>query len=351
MAKKEEIIKENEVDLIELLKSIWLKRLFIAKVSSIFFILGITIAFTSKVEYKSSCKLFPQSEESRTLNLNGLSRLGLLGLGGNFDDNNYLTPNLYPEIVRSTPFLDKLINTPVYFEKLDTAISSYDYFTKFHKPSLIDYTLEYTIGLPGKIFKKDKNSIPGDNSQIKRYSNEKWGLIRNYAKRLSVSVDPETSIVTIETELPDPTAAAMITTHLVENLTKNIIEYKIEKAKFNLSFIQERFIEVEKEYKIKQKQLARFSDRNRNITNSIVQNEYERLKNDLDISFEVYKGLAIQLEQAKIEVKKETPVFVVLEPAKVPVNKSKPKKKIIILVSFFLGFLTSVVVVVVKNRT
>ena len=350
MAKKKEIIKEDEVDLVELIKNIWLKRLFIIKITGIFLMIGIIIAFTSSVEYKSSCKLFPQSEDSGGLNLGSLRGLGLFGLGKS-GGNNDLTPELYPEIVQSTPFLDKLINTPVYFEKLDTIISSNDYFTEFHKPSLVDYVLEYTIGLPGKFFKKDKNSISEDDSQIKRYSNKEWGLIKNYANRLSVLVDPETRVVTIETELPDPTAAAMIATHLVENLTKNITEYKIEKARFNLSFIQERFIEVEKEYKIKQKQLARFSDRNRNITNSIIQNEYERLKNELDISFEVYKGLAGQLEQAKIEVKKETPVFVVLEPAKVPVNKSKPKKKIIIIVSFFLGFLTSVVVVFVKNRT
>ncbi|MBC6400292.1 MAG: hypothetical protein GDA42_04445 [Ekhidna sp.] len=349
MKSQERVIKENEIDLIGFIKIFWSKRSLVAKITGIFLLVGVIIAFTSKVEYNSSCKLLPQ-EESAASGLGGIAGK-FLNLPNFSNSNNDLNPELYPEIIQSTPFLDKLINTPVYFERLDTTISSYHYFTEFYKPSLIDYILEYTIGLPGKFFKKDKNAISKDASRIKRYSAEEWGLIQNYAGRLSVSVDPSTKIVSIETELPDPVAVAMINTHLVEDLTKNVIEYKIEKAKFNLSFIQDRFIEAEKEYEIKQKQLAKFSDRNRNITTSIVRSEYRRLQNELDISFEVYKNLASQLEQAKIEVKKETPVFTVLEPVKVPIHKSKPKKGIIIIGSFFLGILVSAIAIFTKDFT
>jgi len=345
----DQAIREDEVNLIELVRVIWSKKYFIAKITGIFFLIGIIVAFTSKVEYKASCKLIHQSTESGMPNLRGLGGLIGVNLQG-LSQNDALNPELYPEIIQSTPFLDKLINTPVYFERLDTIISSYHYFTEFNKPSLIDYLLEYTVGLPGKFFKKDKNSILKDTIRIKRYPGKEWALIKSYANRLSIDIDLPTGIISIEAELPDPVAAAMTTSHLVEELTKSVTTYKIEKAKFSLSFIQERFTEAEKAYAINLKQLAQFNDHNQNITTSMVQNEYQRIQNELNISFDIYKSLATQLEQAKIRVKEETPIFAEFEPVMVPVSKSKPKKRVIIIGTFFLGVLISVIIVVVRDK-
>jgi LPS O-antigen subunit length determinant protein (WzzB/FepE family) len=49
--------------------------------------------------------------------------------------------------------------------------------------------------------------------------------------------------------------------------------------------------------------------------------------------------LATQLEQAKIKVKEETPVFTVLEPVKVPVDKSSPKRLLVLASSLIIGFI------------
>lgn len=65
--------------------------------------------------------------------------------------------------------------------------------------------------------------------------------------------------------------------------------------------------------------------------------EFQRLSDEYDMSSTVFKGLAQQLEQAKIAVNEQTPAFTILEPAKVPIEKSAPKKKIILVVSVFLG--------------
>ena len=56
-------ISEDEIDLIELAKIIWAGRRLIIKVTAVFIILGLIIAFTSKVEYEASCKLLPESQE------------------------------------------------------------------------------------------------------------------------------------------------------------------------------------------------------------------------------------------------------------------------------------------------
>lgn len=340
-------IQEDEIDLTELTRVIWSRREFILKVTGVFVFLGLIVAFTSKVEYEASCKLMPENQEGMRSGLGGLSGLaGLAGINLDMGTTGTLTPMLYPQIVQSIPFQLELINEPILFQKLDSTMSSLIYFKEIDSPSLFGLIAEYTIGLPGKIkqllLDETLEIFPDNNNELIRLSKEDWELIERYRKRISVSVDDKTGVISLSTEMPDPYAAAKITDLVVKKLTEKITEYKIKKVRTNLEFIQERYKEAKKEYRQKQAQVANFMDRNKNLTSSLVQTEYQRLQNELNIAFEVYKGLATQLEQAKIKVKEETPVFTVLDPVKIPVSKSKPKRMTIILLSFFLGVFGSI---------
>jgi len=340
-----QIVKDDEVDLIELAKVIWSKRIFIIKVTAVFAAFGLLIAFTSKVEYEASCKLMPESQEGMKSNLGGLSGLaGLAGIDLGLGVTGSLTPELYPEIVKSIPFQLDLIHQPVRFEKIDSTISSYNYFKELDRPSLFGWIEEYSIGLPVKIkglFVDGEKNSSRNHDELITLTKEDWELIEEYKDRVNVSVSKESGIITVSVIMPDPYAAAKVTHLLVKKLTKEVTNYKIEKAMVNLEFIQDRYGEIEVEYEEKQRVLATFTDRNKNITSSLVQNEYQRLQNEMNIAFEVYKGLATQLEQAKIKVKEETPVFTVLEPVTVPIEKSKPRRMILIAVFTFLGYIIS----------
>ena len=353
MEKQKKIVQENEIDLIELMKLIWARRKFISKVTAFFLVLGIIIAFTSKVEFEASCMLLPQNQETSVPNLKGLG--GLASLAGfdisGFSGNYTLAPELYPEIAKSVPFLSKLIHTPIYFENKDTTVSSFDYFKEMDRPSLFGLIAEYTIGMPGKIKKLFSSS---DESELKdydlvRFTKEEWKILKKYKDRLSVEVDSKMGIISVSVEMPDAVASAMIADLLVKELTHIVINYKIEKSQINLEFVEGRFLETKKKYESKQEQIARFTDRNHNMSNSIIQTEYERLQNELNIAFEVYKSLATQLEQAKIKIKDETPIFSVLEPVRVPGNKSKPKRFWIIFGLLFTGGFIGISIVLLKN--
>lgn len=344
---KNRVIQEDEIDLVELAKIIWSKRIFILKVTAVFVVLGLLIAFTSKVEYEASCKLMPESQEGARNNLGGLSGLaGLAGIDLGLGGTGSLTPELYPEIVKSIPFQLDLIHQPVRFEKIDSTISSYYYFKEVDRPSLFGWIEEFTIGLPGKIkglfFVSSDVTSALNQGELISLTKDDWELIEEYKNRVNVSVSKETGVITISMEMPDPYAAAKGTDILVKKLTEEVKNYKSEKAMVNLEFMLDLYREAKAEYEEKQRVLARFTDGNKNITSSIVQNEYQRLQNEMNIAFEVYKGLATQLEQAKIKVKEETPVFTVLEPVKIPVEKSSPKRKLIVFISGFLGIFFAV---------
>jgi uncharacterized protein involved in exopolysaccharide biosynthesis len=77
--------------------------------------------------------------------------------------------------------------------------------------------------------------------------------------------------------------------------------------------------------------------------------DVERLQGEYSIALNVYNELAKQLEQAKIQVKEETPVFSVLEPAMIPREKSKPKKPMIVAIWLFLGGILGVGIVFGKG--
>ena len=51
----------------------------------------------------------------------------------------------------------------------------------------------------------------------------------------------------------------------------------------------------------------------------------------------VFQELAGQVEQAKIQVNKDTPIFTIIEPVSVPLERTKPKRILIVVIWTFLG--------------
>lgn len=356
---RKEIIKQEKpsdhgVDLVQLTKVIWMKRILILKFGGAFFLVGLLIALTSKVEFRAYSKLMPEDSEGLGRNIGGLGSLaGLAGINLDMNTGQSLAPELYPEIVNSTPFQIQLINEPIYFSNLDSTISSFTYFKSFEKGTLLTSLFKPVFALKsiikGIFFDDRMNPRVNSENEFRSFSKEDWAIYQTFKDRILITVDEISGIIYIRTEMPDKYAAARLTTITVNNLTKNITSYKTSKLKRNLEFIKQRFEEAKKEYEHKQFKLARFSDRNKDILSSFIMTELKRLNNEQSIAFEVYKGLATQLEQAKIRIKEETPVFTVLEPVTIPVEKFKPKRTMITFVSVFFGVFCGILFVSTKH--
>jgi Uncharacterized protein involved in exopolysaccharide biosynthesis len=82
--------------------------------------------------------------------------------------------------------------------------------------------------------------------------------------------------------------------------------------------------------------------------------EYIRRRRELEIQNETYKLLLRALEQARIEEEKETLSFEVIDYAYTPRFKYKPKRKLIVMVSFvsslFVGVFLSLLLDSIKER-
>ncbi len=70
--------------------------------------------------------------------------------------------------------------------------------------------------------------------------------------------------------------------------------------------------------------------------------EYFALYRDLEVNKTIYEMLAVQYEQTKIQVGKDIPSVLILDYAKVPTYKYKPKRILIVLSGFIVSLLISV---------
>lgn len=116
-----------------------------------------------------------------------------------------------------------------------------------------------------------------------------------------------------------------------------------------MEYCTRAFEESKGQYFNAQKRYAIFVDQNKNIVKESVKIEQDRLDNEMNLAFGVYNATAQQLETAKLKVQEQTPCVTVIEPASVPLRKSKPRKMNILFGFIFLGIVGSAGYVVGKE--
>jgi uncharacterized protein involved in exopolysaccharide biosynthesis len=339
---------DDEIDLIALLKTLWESRKLIIKTIIIFMVFGIIVALFSPKEYTASSTMVPQLSGSKS-KLGGLSSLAAMA-GFNLDMNietSELSPYIYPQIVQSVPFQLELMDTKFKFNGIESPISIYEYYTEdYAKPDIISEVKKYTIGLPFVILKalKSRQSLEENASSCDSlfYSpielTEKQETIRKIIeKTVILETNDKQGYVVLYATAHDSKLAAQLAFKAQSLLQKYITEFKIKKASAQLAFIEDRFNEKRKDFEKAQANLAAFRDRNKNVTSAVARTEEERLQSDYKLAFEVYSQLAQQIEQAQIKVKEDTPVFSIVKPVTVPIEKSKPNRPLIMIIWTFLG--------------
>ena len=340
---------EDEIDLLELAKTIWNKRMFILKIVGIGAFLGVIVALLSPKEYRSTSTLMPEYSTESEGGASSLLRQygGLLGVsGGSYNSNsNAIRVDLYPNIVQSTNFQMQLMQQPFYFSDLDTTATLFEYYTELNSAGVLGFVAEYTIGLPGKILgailpkKELMTSVPGatEESLVLNLSKEEFEVINTLRGKISASLDEESGIVSVTVTLPDNVAAAAVTEYTIRELTEYLTEYRTEKVLRDLTFVEEQLATAEVRFEAAQLALAEFRDSNQGNLSARAQTDEQRLNSEYQIAFNLYNGLTQQYEEAKLKVQETTPVFKTLEPVQVPINDETSGAMILIVFIMLSG--------------
>ena len=347
---------EDSIDLIALAKTLWSGRRTLIWSVVIFMVLGLFIALFSPVEYTADTIMVPQitSEKSKLGGLSSLAAMAGFNLDAMQGGASELSPLVYPKIVQSIIFQKEIMYIPLTWEKVDKPVSLFAYYDSISKPNPIGLVKKYTLGLPGVVLGlirgKKEVSREGESGEELIFITEDEKRMREMLKeKLTLDVNEKEGYITLTAKAPEAFAAAQMARKAQKLLQDKVTEYKIDKAKQNLVFVQELYKEKKHEFEQAQDRLARFRDRNLNLNSAMALTEQERLQSEYQLAFSVYTEVAKQLENAKIKVKEDTPVFSIIEPVSVPIEKSKPKKAMILIIWIFLGGLVGVGLIFGKN--
>ncbi|WP_163712855.1 Wzz/FepE/Etk N-terminal domain-containing protein [Mangrovibacterium lignilyticum] len=337
---------DDEIDLIALAKTLWDGRKTVIKFTLIGMALGLLFALLSPKEYTASTTMVPQTGGSIASKLGGLSSLAsLAGVSmSSAGDKESLLPNIYPQIVQSIPFQLELMNSTFNCPKVDHPVSLYDYFVNYNKPGVLGNVKKYTLGLPGLLIgalkgKPEQGELLDTtlSASILNLTEDQDKIVKILQGQINLEINDKEGFLTISSRFSDPLLAAQVTRKTQTMLLDYVSRYKLDKANEQLKFIEARYAEKKAEFELIQQELAEFRDRNKYITTATASTQLEQLQTQYNLAYALYSDWAKQLEQAQVQVKEDTPILTIIEPVRVPSEKSKPNRPMILIIWVFLG--------------
>lgn len=346
----------NQLSIIDFIKPIFENFRFILIGFIISLILGIFYSLSLPNIFNAKTTFIPQinSESIGQSSLSGFASLAGINLA-NTSNSNDIPTSLYPQIVRSIPYRKELLRQKIIV--IDTEISIADYFLKDEKDISILNAFKNNIrSIPKNLFdslkRNPENSQDLDNKDLKgvySISEEDQMLFDLLDGNLLLKLNKKEGVVSLEFKDEDKFVAAQVVEIAKDLLQNRIIELKVQSAREYLSFTKNQYEENLRKFEHLQDSLAILKDQNLNISSSFYQNRFIRLERDLNIVSSVTEQLANQLEQAKLQVNKNTPVFSILEPVAIPFVRYSPKRTFIVIGFSFLGVVFSIIILLLKK--
>ncbi len=349
--------EEEGLDIMALVRQLWDGRKTVIIWTCVFILLGLVAALTMKRTYSVSTVMVPQMNSKSNSQLSSLAALAGVDMGMDLSAKD-LSPLVYPQIVNSVPFRRELLYTPLHYAKADSAVSMYTYYKEIAKPSPMAYVKKYTIGLPFLLLNAIKKEKPemvlpeggSDDGSPKPLllTKDEVKLMTAVAQSVNLTVDKKEGLITLNVNGTEPVQTAELALKAQQLLQEEITRFRTEKAQRDLEYIQDRYNETKKEAESLQAALASISDRSQDVIGSRSRIQRERIQQKYTLANAIYTDMAKQLEQAKMQVKRDTPVLTVIQPVTVPSKPSNSRAKTLIVWTF-LGFVLGCGIVLVKG--
>jgi len=150
-------------------------------------------------------------------------------------------------------------------------------------------------------------------------------------KYIVFSQEKKSGVITLSTEFQDPQVSYDVN-NFIYNQLNDFLKNKMHfKASENRKFTEERLAEVKSNLKEAEENLRRFRQRNRLRMDPSDELEDARFQRDVLMNQEIMIQLQKQYEMAKIDEARDMPVLDIIDTPMKPIDKSKPKKKMIVL--------------------
>ena len=280
-----------------------LKIILIVPIITVF--LTFTYMFSTNVPfYESSAKiLLPENKSSAQ---------GFMGLASQFGVDvqqqvvaDLSSPSLFPELVKSYTFAERIMDEKFYVEKYEKKLS----------------LLEILSGGP------ESASMGRDTiirSAISKFNNI---VTFTYAGKFSV----------LTVRASEPALARDINLKVLDELQELNRFFKSENVTKKIRFIKSRIAAVGKDLEDSENKLKIFREQNRQVSSPALMLEQEHLTRDVDIQKGIYLTLKQQLEMANIEKIQKEDILQILDEPQIPLAGTGNNLKAGIVVSGLIG--------------
>lgn len=340
--------EEQEIDLLELARKVWAGRKLILITCGVAVVLGIVVAFSIPKEYATSVTMAPETgSKSGSGGMSALASMAGINLNSSIGEDA-LSPELYPDIVKSTPFLIELFNVKVITQKGNLRTTLYEYMNKHQDAPWWGVVMGAPMKAVGGIlslFKPEEKKEPAFGTKkvdAFKLTNDQAQIAQAISSRIMASVDKKSGVISLNVTMQDPLVSAALTDTVMRNLQSYITEYRTNKARRDLAYMEKLYKEAKNTYYTAQQKYASFADANLDIVLIGYRTQLERLQNEATLAYGSYNQMSQQLQLAKAKVQEVTPVYTVVQPATVPLRPEKPNKPMILIGFIFLAFAGSI---------
>ena len=216
--------KVQEIDIIGLLLLFWDKRKRILTNCAIAVVLAIVVVFSIPKEYTSTVVMAPEmsSKGGISSGLGAMASMVGVNLNGLTGSEDAFYPEIYPQIVSSTPFLMDIMKMQV--ESIDGEIKTnmYDYLCHHVKTPWWFKFYSVPLSFFKRLFtaEEDAGVVTSASSQSynMKLSKKQFGALAKLEKSILVSVDKGNSVITINVTMQDPKITACVANEVAEKL-------------------------------------------------------------------------------------------------------------------------------------
>lgn len=333
--------EESEIDIMELISKLWKKRTMIIKWCIAGAVIGLVVGFSLPKTYKAGVTLAPEMQQKTSSGVSSIASMMGVNLNNSVDA---ISVEMFPDVVHSTPFIVELFDLPVTFERKDSIMTLplVEYMKEYQKAPWWSYVIQAPFKVLGwciDLVTPDEEETIGDSTlNPTNLPKKERKVVKYFSENIMVNVDKKSFKTQMELEMQDPLVVAAVMNAVVENLKSYMSEYRTSKARQDADNLEVICEQRKADYYKAQQAYAAYLDANKNVIRQSANAERERLQQEMTLAYQVYSQVAQNLEGARIQAEQAKPVFAVIHPVTVPIQKAAPSKaKLLVIYTFLAG--------------
>lgn len=311
-------------------------------------VFSLIFVFTIPRYYACQVMLAPEATNNSGMN----SILSSFGLGEAPTTNDAISPNLYPDLMKSKDFIVSMF--PVQITTMDGELTTtyYDYLLHHSKNSWY----MKLIGKLTQMMKSKEQDVNVSGMEGKSVSpsfiltEDEYNIAGAITGKILYNYDRKTGVVTVTVNDFDPLVCALIVDTVSNKLQNFIMEYRTKKARNDLAYAQRIYNNTKAEYEESNERYVAAVDANWDIVNETAKARLEALSNDKSLKYQTFSAASQKLEAAKAKLQEATPVITVLQGASVPQKPAGPKRVLITLFLMFIACFGCTLYIIAQNK-